>query len=146
MDTPRNDDVSFYSKKLANYFERLGYQLFREETFQDCSVGNLWVVDFLADHEDRELFQRDVETEFFISRATASKMLTLMEEKKLIRRTPAAGDGRLKRIELLPRGRELRALSLSIRAETERRATANLSGEEVAVFKRLCRKILAGLE
>ena len=92
------------------------------------------------------MFQKDIEAEFFITRATASKMLTLMEEKKLIRRTSVERDGRYKKIELEPRGVQLHEMCLSIREEVERRFTAALTAEETAQFKALCRRILQSLE
>ena len=64
-------------------------------------------------------------------------MLTLMEEKKLIRRTSVERDGRYKKIELEPRGVQLHEMCLSIREEVERRFTAALTAEEAAQFKAL---------
>ena len=39
---------------------------------------------YLNDHADTETYQKDIEQEFKVSRATASNMLQLMERKGLI--------------------------------------------------------------
>ena len=107
---------------------------------------NMWVSDFLYDNRDREIYQKDVEKEFFINRATASKMLSLMEEKHLIRRTEATEDARLKRIELLPQGYELHELCISIRSQMESKLTKDISKEDLRLFKTICKHMIANIE
>lgn len=141
-----NTDISFYAKKLINHAVRLAHSLYSRKAFDECSLMNLWVSDFLYNHRGEDIFQKDIEAEFFITRATASKMLTLMEEKHLIRRTSMEQDGRYKKIELEPRGVQLHEMCLTIREEVERRFTAGLTEEEAAQFKALCRKILQSME
>ena len=141
-----NTDISFYAKKLNNRAVRLAHSLYSRKALDECSLMNLWVSDFLYNHRGEDIFQKDIEAEFFITRATASKMLTLMEEKHLIRRTSMEQDGRYKKIELEPRGVQLHEMCLTIREEVERRFTAGLTEEEAAQFKALCRKILQSME
>ena len=141
-----NTDISFYAKKLNNHAVRLAHSLYSRKALDECSLMNLWVSDFLYNHRGEDIFQKDIEAEFFITRATASKMLTLMEEKHLIRRTSMEQDGRYKKIELEPRGVQLHEMCLTIREEVERRFTAGLTEEEAAQFKALCRRILQSLE
>lgn len=132
-----NTDISFYVKNLDNHIQRRIHSLYNRKDFQECSLMNMWVVDFLF-HKNlvgEEVFQKDVEAEFYINRATASKMLTLMEEKKLIKRTNSNKDGRLKTIVLEPRGVELQKLCCFIREEIENQVTACLSKEEADILK-----------
>ena len=86
-----------------------------------------------------------MEAEFYINRATASKMLSLMEEKRLILRKSSDKDARLKKIVLLERGYELQRLCRTIREEVERRITRNMSEEEVGHFKALCSRMMGNL-
>lgn len=108
---------------------------------------NMWVVDYLFHMElsQTTVFQKDIEAEFSINRATASKMLTLMEKKKLIKRTNYASDSRLKQIELEPYGLELQKMCYHIREEIERELTAFLTEEEVKIFKTIYLRILANM-
>lgn len=148
MDTPLQEvrDIHFLLKNLDNHIQRYIHQLYKRKENQDCSIMNMWVCDFLYDNRDRAVYQKDVEAEFFINRATASKMLSLMEEKGLIHRTTPLVDGRLKQIELLPDGLALHALCQDIRSKVEYRLTASLSPQEVALFKTLCRRMITSLE
>lgn len=145
-DEGNNTGVSFYIKNLDNHIQRYFHTLYDRKDLQDCSLMNMWVADFLYDHRARAVYQKDIEAEFFINRATASKMLLLMEEKQLIRRTPSQEDARLKQIELLPKGYALHEIGVTVRQETERKLAGRLRPEEVETFKRLCRQMIANME
>lgn len=88
-------DLVFYIKRMGNQLERMSYQYGQAAGNREISLMNLWVVDFLFDNQDREIFPRDIEEEFSITRATVSKMLNLMEKKELIARKRVEGDGRM---------------------------------------------------
>ena len=139
-----NSNISFLIKKLDNQIQRKIYALYNRKEFQECSLMNMWVTDYLFDMQQQEkvVFQKDIEAEFSINRATASKMLSLMEKKKLIRRTNHASDSRLKQIELEPWGLELQKLCCYIKEETEKQLTAHLTKEETELFKDLCFRMI----
>ena len=141
-----NTDLSFYIHKLSNHTDRISHALYNRKELSECSLTSLFVLDFLYAHRDQALCQRDVEDEFFINRATASKMLRLMEEKQLIRRTVSDTDKRSKHIELLEKGLELQRKCGPIRQGTEDTLAEALTPEEVKQFKDICRKMLAHLE
>ena len=68
-----NTDVSFYVKKLNNHAVRMAHSLYSRKALDECSLMNMWVADFLYNHRGEDVFQKDIEAEFFITRATASK-------------------------------------------------------------------------
>lgn len=142
-----NVDISFLTKKLDNRINRYIQALYNRKDFQECSIMNMWVADYLYDMQQlgKAVFQKDVEAEFSINKATASKMLSLMEKKKLIKRTSSASDSRLKQIELEPRGFELQKLCCYINAEIEKKLTGCLSAEEQELYKKLCLRLIEGI-
>ncbi len=139
-----NSDISFLIKKLDNHIQRKIHALYSRKEFHECSIMNMWVADYLFDmnQQGRVVFQKDIEAEFSINRATASKMLSLMEKKHLIKRTNDVNDSRLKQIELEPMGLELQRLCCYIQQELEKNLTAHLTEQEVALFKALCFRML----
>ncbi len=52
----------------------------------------------------QDVYQKDIEAEFDITRSTVASTLKLMEKKGYLRRVGVAHDARLKRIELTPEG------------------------------------------
>lgn len=96
-----------------------------------CSGG--WILSrvFESEREGKAMFQRDFENEFGITRSTASKMLTGLEKKGLITRENVERDGRLKRILLTEKSKEI---SECIHAETlalEHKLERGFSDEEL---------------
>lgn len=61
---------------------------------------NLRIIRFLKHNEHRDIYQKDVEKEFGITRSTASRVLVLMEEKGLVKRLSVEHDARLKKLVL----------------------------------------------
>ena len=57
--------------------------------------------------EGQDVFQRDVEKEFYISRSTASGILSLMEKNGLIRRCSVPQDARLKKLVPTEKGAQI---------------------------------------
>ena len=74
---------------------------------QRLTIMHTWIVGFLYNNPDRAVYQRDIEREFRVNRATVSGMISLMEQKGLIRRLSVSHDARLKKLELTQLGREL---------------------------------------
>lgn len=89
-----------------------------------------FTIGFLCRHSEEEIYQKHLETEFAISRATASNMLSVMERKGLITREPVAHDARLKQIVLTERAKNLnRQIEEDIR-ETEILLTKGMSEKD----------------
>ena len=61
---------------------------------QGLTIMHTWIVGFLYNNPDRAVYQRDIEREFRINRATVSGMISLMEQKGLIRRLSVSHDAR----------------------------------------------------
>lgn len=70
---------------------------------------NGWILGFIAfsEAEGRDVFQRDLEEKFGVTRSTVSKVVNLMVQKGLIVRSPVVHDARLKKLTLTAKSREL---------------------------------------
>ena len=64
------------------------------------SGRNFWILRYLEDHRDEDVFQRDLETVFKVRRSTVSKTVELMEQKHLLERVSVDGDARKKKLQL----------------------------------------------
>ena len=58
------------------------------------------ILAYLYHHQEQPVYQRDLEREFRISRATATNTLQVMEREGLIARKALDKDARLKRIQM----------------------------------------------
>lgn len=95
------------------------------------------ILGYLYHHQDQPVYQRDIEKEFRISRATATNTLQVMEREELIVRKALDKDGRLKRIQMTETAyRDHRRLEEHMQM-TERRMLEGMTEEEVSQLRRL---------
>lgn len=99
------------------------------------------IIGFLYHNQTRPIYQKDVEAAFSITRATTSKMLTLMEKNGLITRQSVEYDGRLKELRLTDK-----ALDYAVRVghgleEFEKAVTRGMTETEQETLLTLLRKL-----
>lgn len=104
-----------------------------------------WTIGFMREHEKMPIYQRDIEAEFQVSRATASNMLSVMERKGLIERLPVEHDARLKQLVLTEQGRAIMERADSDMREMEEKLTRGFSAEEKKEFLAMLDRVLENL-
>ena len=104
-----------------------------------------WIIGFLIDHDGKDVFQRDIETAFSVSRATASNMLSVMERRGFIAREPVASDARLKKLVVLEKARKMRERARRDVVEMEARIVEGMGDEDVERLTALLDRILWNL-
>ena len=147
MKREKNEDIGFFVKKISNHIEREMYNQYKNYSLKDITLMNIMIINFLATvDKDKEVFQKDIEEEFYINKATASKMLSLMEEKSLIERCPLENDGRLKKIVVLEKGESLKIVGKEIINNLENKLKKDITQEELDIFKKVCRLLIKNME
>ena len=133
---------------MQNRIQKKMYTLYDRKEYDESSLLNMLIVDYHCNMEEigREVHQKDIEVEFSINRATASKTLRLMEKKQFISRVDSVEDRRMKIIHLLPKGTELLNLWISVSEEIEKQLMKCISEEEKETFIEISKKILGGLD
>lgn len=111
-----------------------------------CSNG--WIIGHLCRMEElgRDVYQRDFENDFGITRSTASKVLKLLEKKGMIERVSVSHDGRMKKILLTEKSRELGRKMHKEFEQTERQLTSGFSDEELKTLCGFIDRMMSNLE
>nr|WP_306286949.1 MarR family transcriptional regulator [Neglectibacter timonensis] len=105
-----------------------------------------WVIGYLYENRNRDVFQRDLQEQFSIRRSTVTGILQLMEKNGLITRQSVDEDARLKKIVLTPKAIEQHEqIHRSIR-KVEEQLSEGLTPEEKQTFLELCDKIRRNIE
>lgn len=105
-----------------------------------------WIIGYLYNHSGEDIYQKDVETEFKISRSTTSNMLSLMEKKGLVIRTNAEDDARLKRLELTDRAREIHIKLVDYFKVFDQFIEDSITAEEKTEYLRITDKLRSAIE
>lgn len=108
--------------------------------------SNGWILGFLYEHEGEDIYQRDLEDAFSVTRSTVSKVVKLMESKGLIRRESVFHDARLKKLILTDKGREVHQLAAQGNEQLEARLEKGFSQEEKEMFLAFLHRVTENLE
>lgn len=142
----RKDAVGYKIRLIHNQIHKQMEENKKENEQELVLTGmQRWTIGFLKDHETEEVYQRDIEAAFQVSRATASNMLSVMERKGLIERQPVEHDARLKRLVLTERGRAIIERVEKDMQEMEDKLLSGLSEEEIFIFKETLDKVILNL-
>lgn len=94
-------------RSLNNVIKRYVENLTNFQHAKNVTGTNSWIIAYLAENQDKEIYQKDLEKQFSVTRSTASKVISRMEEKGLILREEVPSDARLKRLVLTPTALEM---------------------------------------
>lgn len=142
----RKDTVGYKIRLIHNQIHKMMEARRREdESGLELTGMQRWTIGFLKEHENQVIYQRDIEAEFKVSRATASNMLSVMERDGLIWRRPVEHDARLKKLVLTERGREVMERAESGIRQMEDSLLRGLSEEEIHNLKVTLDKLLVNL-
>ena len=140
------DEIGFQLRTLSNLCKRMVDQKAFAGRERPATGMHGWVIGYLYENRDRDVFQRDLQEQFSVRRSTVTGMLQLMEKNGFITRESVDEDARLKKITLTPKAIEQHeAIHRSIQ-EVEEKISAGLTPEEKRTFLELCEKIRANME
>ena len=141
----RHEDSVGYKMRLIHNRIHKQMETKRIENEGDITGMQRWTLGYLNDHVDMEIYQKDIEQEFKVSRATASNMLQLMERKGLIVRESVSHDARLKKISLTEKAKNMVAKSDADIREMEQLITKGFHKEETEQLKHYLDRIMENI-
>ena len=112
-----------------------------ESQFEGITGNSGRILCYIARNEGCDIYQKDVEKEFCITRSTASKVLTLMEEKGLVERCRVPQDARLKKLVLTDASKSFVNMMNGNMNRVEYALTEGLTEEEIKTFIAIAEKM-----
>jgi hypothetical protein len=95
-----DNQVGFMVHKLDMGVKRILDAKMKAAGYDEVTMMHGWILKYLYDNRDREVYQRDIEKQFSIGRSTVTTIIQLMEKRDLICRQSVDHDARLKRVML----------------------------------------------
>ena len=96
--------------------------------------------------QGKDVYQKDIEAEFKISRSSVTSVLNTMEKNGFISRQSVKNDARLKKIILTEKALNVSADHRNTVIHFERSLMENMSKEEIRTLKFLIDKVINNLE
>lgn len=109
---------------------------------------NTWLLAFIAEQnaKGKDVFQRDIEETFGITRSCVSKVISLMEKKGFIERKEVSYDARLKKIVMTKEAAKYAEKMREDAELIERRLTAGFSPEEKEKLSEFLERIMKNMD
>lgn len=143
---PKPDSVTREMCQLGNAIRKYVAHSSVLEEVRNVTGAHGWMLGYLADHADDDIYQRDLEKEFGLSRSTTSKMLALMEAKGLVQREKVLSDDRLKKITLTEKSKQLAAKLRAEHQATEAKLLHGFSQEETQLLADFLQRMFVNLQ
>lgn len=105
-----------------------------------------WIIAYLSCNREKDVFQKDIEKAFDVTRSTASKVIDLMEQKGLVARQKVPQDARLKKLVLTAKAEELSVLFENDQHLLEKTLTKGFTEEEKSTLNEYIKRMKNNLE
>lgn len=113
----------------------------------ESEIGtNWWIIGYIDRNRGHDVFQKDLEKEFSVSRSTASKNVDLLIRNGFISRENVDYDARLKKLVLTDKANEILDLMKKNDEELENRITKNFTEMELCDLRKYLHRISENLE
>ncbi len=142
----KREDIGFKVRMLSNLIKR---DLEKERNEQGLTLPkgiNGWAISYFYNNADKDIFQKDFESEFSIRRSTASNILKTMEQNGFITRISVESDARLKKIVLTDKAINIHKAVLNNINKMEKRLRKGINDDEINAFLKTADRLIANME
>ena len=122
--------IRIVNNNIDKYFHSSWEKAGIELTRMQCAT-----LHYLKEHDDKNVFQKDLEVAFDISGATATNILKVMEKEGLITRVPMESDARLKKLVMTEKGSAFNAVAHENVRRLEKGMEKGFTEEEITRFR-----------
>lgn len=134
MQKLKDKSISTQLRGLSHRIHRFLENSPNKKTIDSITGTHGWIIAFLSCNKNKDVFQKDVEREFDVTRSTASKVIDLMEQKGLVRRERVSCDARLKKLVLTEEAESISKLFENDIGRLEETLTKGFTDEEKEIL------------
>ena len=118
----------------------------KEEGIDEITLMHGWILRYLYENQDQDIFQKDIEKNFSIGRSTVTGIIQILEKKGFINREFVAHDARLKKVTLTQKGMDShRKIEEQITCQN-RKMTEGVNPQDLQIFLQVAAQIRMNLE
>lgn len=119
---------------VANFYNHRRTELQKKIYSNAFGASNGYIISYLCENEDKNIFQRDIERKFDLSRSTVSTILKELEKEGLIERKSVIIDARLKKVVPTQKAKMINEACSKEIAHFFYDLASNLSDDEFCTF------------
>lgn len=118
----------------------------QEATRDNITRMQKWLIGYLYEHREEDIFQYHIEREFSVRRSTVSEVVKLMERHGLIERQSIPRDARLKKLVLTPKALQMHEKFRGELRSLDEKMVVGLTAQQLDTFYEVLDHIRKNLE
>ena len=118
----------------------------RQEGMDELTIVHGWIIRYLYENRNCDIYQRDIEKEFGVGRSSVTTTIQIMERDGYLRREVSEKDARLKRVVLTEKGLKAQEGIEKLIKKLNVRTLEGISKEELTTFLGVMEKLKSNLE
>ena len=71
------DKERFVGHRMRELFNLMNRERFKDGVSDNLTMIQSWIIEYIIENKDRDIFQKDIESKFMMRRSTASAALSL---------------------------------------------------------------------
>lgn len=146
MTEERKKRVGFTIRRLDHVLRRNLEARVKQEGIDEITLMHGWIIRYLYENQDQDVFQKDIEKNFSIGRSTVTGILQILEKKGFVSRECVAHDARLKKVILTKKGMESHRKIEELITCQNQKMTEGVDAWELQIFMRVAEQIRENLE
>lgn len=139
--TDNHNEAGKILRSIDHLLIRVNIQQAKKAGIDNCTAMHGWILGYLSRHKNEDVYQRDIEREFSVTRSAVTAVVKKMESCGYIERVEVKHDARLKKLVITDNGEEMYKKIIESFQKTDSIITEGVDKEEYEVFMRVCCKI-----
>ena len=141
-----NEQVGFEIHRTEHMMSRRLEAGVKAEGIDEITLSHGWIISFLYENRERDIYQKDIEKYFLVGRSTVTNSIQLMEKKGLVRREFVECDARLKKVLLTEKGIQSHETIENMITEMNSGILEGIDEQDAQVFLKVIRRIRENIE
>lgn len=141
IDIENTTEFGLVLRSINNLLMRATVQQGKKLNVDNCTIMHGWILGYLCEHKNENVYQRDIEREFYITRSAVTAVVKNMERYGYIKRLEVEHDARLKQIVITQLGESLHQKIVESAKRLDKKLVTGVTDEEYTVFLNVCHKV-----
>ncbi len=142
----KQEKIGLEIRKLNHEMNRSLEMQVKAEGIDEVTLMHGWIMRYLYENREKEIYQKDIEKHFSIGRSTVTNIIQLMEKKGFIERQAVQSDARLKKVLLTEKGEKTHETIEALIIQLNQNMMEGIKPEELQTFLQVLSKIRQNIE
>lgn len=145
-DTEKSSEMGFVLRGINNLLMRATMQQGKKNGIDNCTIMHGWVLGYLCKHKYENIYQRDIERKFSVTRSAVTSIVKNMETNNYIKRVEVEHDARLKKLVITEDGEAMHNKIVDSFKEIDNIMVKNIDDNDYQIFLKVCHQIKDNLQ